>query len=748
MDTITVEMFRGQKRDAVMLNVSPGMTVRQVVETCCRRFEIIEDWNYGFLCERTKKWLIDWSTLDTYTACASNTLVLRVKSPEYHDQEAKSLHNQTLQYTTGRPPIITVHQLPMLNEHNVGSHSGHGFLASISGLFTKNEKRVLESKIRNRRLYLSALLFAGDGRVLLTREGLLPTVCVNSKNDALCRDLEPNSDEFHWLLRDALDWERGVDATKDLELLLNTKAQRGNHRPIRSVRLIGRRRRSQTAMAEFGGGGGGDDSNDNSSRSRSSLADSVASFDVDYTRWHDTERSVHDDFSLAAADLRRLLRLPTLGVLHERPITVNRGEAHMLVMVQHIPTDRLSYVASDLVKSGTLRWRERDQMDKMTYEWQEDLWWRYQCAYNGRLSRLAGGLYLAVFYAENTVRGLNIMVPKRRRSFLPVCKIRDDPTLGKDEHAWLSRLAGELELMPSDDAALPTEIVTTPPGSPVINKARVYGGEHGRTSSDLCEDLHGGDFRTAFARSYHQLQRSARVSWRPCDLYMERCITLDAEGGLRFEDDHSRPAAARILLVVKPMRQAQHRPLSSRDAADFEMFPLTLFEMLHQQTYNADESGRVRRRTQAIIERLGERKSELQQLLDASVSCGSQSEPPSRTSAGDEAKDCGDRIDTPGELTADNPVARTELAIAQLEEELVAVRQQNSAALWTRRIITWDRDRALRRTMLMAAPSAGSMPNLSHPMPSAHAPVSSVSTPSKERDDPSSQLLFPVAPDS
>ncbi|KAI8054654.1 hypothetical protein BDF22DRAFT_421515 [Syncephalis plumigaleata] len=519
--TIKVEIFRGQRRDTFLTAVWSDTTVRQAVETCCHKYSIVEDWNYGFFNEENKKWLIDWSMLNAYSSDILNALMLRIKSPEYHDQEAQSISNQTLMYTTGRPPIITVHQLPMINEHS-SHHTNHRFLSSISGLFVKNEKRTLDSKIRDHRLYLSVLLFAGDGRVLITREGLLPTICVNQSNEALCRDLESNSEEFRWILRDALDWERGIDKHQGISPVPMHSRRKHQHRPARSVRMIGRRRKSQAHInnAIYG-------SNEMAIYGRSNSAnDTNTAPNDEELRWRDAERAVREDFAIAAAELRRLLRLPTLGVMHERPISINSGEARLLLMVQHIPTERLGFVAPDAVRTGLLKWRERDHMDKTIYEWQEDLWWRYQCAYNGRLSRLAGGLYVAVFYAENTLRGLNLLVPRRRRSFLPVCKIRNNTALTEGEFEWLDNLSDELDIMPTA-----THNNDGNDGNNNNNNSTAKQSNTTEQPSKLSEeDVDNVEFSTAFTRAYHGLQGAVQMGWRTKDIYLKRCMTLDNEG--------------------------------------------------------------------------------------------------------------------------------------------------------------------------------------------------------------------------
>ncbi|KAI9592715.1 hypothetical protein BDF19DRAFT_450701 [Syncephalis fuscata] len=673
--SIKVEIFRGQKHDTFIASVPLDTTVRQAIETVM------------FFNEVNTKWLIDWSRLNAYSTDILNALMLRVKSPEYHDQEAQSINNQTLMYTTGRPPIITVHQLPMINEHS-GTNSNHRFLSSISGLFVKNEKRTLDSKIRNRRLYLAVLLFAGDGRVLITREGLLPTVCINSNNEALCRDLESNSEEFRWMLRDALDWERGVDKHHGISLI-QAQSRRSHHRATHSARVITRRRKLQSLVSNsFNGFGDAANQHDFNTAN----FNNATATNAEEARWRDAERAVREDFAVAAAELRRLLRLPTLGL-----------------------------VAPDAVRTGLLRWRDRDQMDKNIYEWQEDLWWRYQCAYNGRLSRLAGGLYVAVFYAEI-----------RCTFFLPVFKIRNNTSLTNDELEWLDNLSGELDSMPNED----TEPLVAPDKSTKSGSASssiAQSKERSELTSIAEENIDCVDFCSAFTRSYYGLQRAVRMGWRTKDIYLKRCITLDNEGNLKFDDDFRRSTAARVILIVKPMRPAQNQSTESHESGDFEMFPLALFEMLHQQTYSTGESCQVREKTQKkrqILRRLlnasngpspaprnnpaHRRRATLPRDTSESLTDDEQmAENNSKADKNNKSNNTitknetasSDSINSIASSNTATQIANIELAIGQYEEELATLRRQTSDSLWTRRVITWDRDRAFRRTMMLASPS-------------------------------------------
>ena len=104
------------------------------------------------------------------------------------------------------------------------------------------------------------------------------------------------------------------------------------------------------------------------------------------------------------------------------------------------------------------------------------------------VSRPTSGLYIGLYYTESTMAGLQILVPRNRRTFVPLVKLRENADLAPEEWAWMQSTATmDLNQLAKNCAV----------------------------SKD--DPMH--HLKVEFAHSTAKLSRLTQLKWNPSDMY-------------------------------------------------------------------------------------------------------------------------------------------------------------------------------------------------------------------------------------
>lgn len=640
----------GNRRESVTLEVTPDTTPRQVVEMSCRRFDIMDDWSYAIFSEALNAWLPENVRLGSYPADRCNILFMKPKSPEYLEATStpRTKSNSRAAATT------------RLSPYN-----------SLTNLFCRPD-HALKSKIHSNCVYLSTLLFTFDNRILMAGNGMLPTVIIGK---GTAEGFESNSEEFNWLLKVSMDWERPI----------------------------------------------GEESENSTTASNSALESTEEELDYDNDERYDfnrvrarqssvryeKEESFRYAFYKAADQLRTVLNLGILGTVHDAPLETATLNSKIILAIQYIPEADRDDIGGELVRNGTLRWRSPDNLNPSVYNRSQPLWTNYARKFESRRVLLSPGLYLGMFHLESTLSGINVLVPEERNTFIPVEKIRDEHEVHPDEWNWLRAFSlrsssSEADVLDEGDPQPETE-----------------------TES----------FKTLFVKSFQRIQQRTGLKVDHKDLYVEEVIQIDNMGaGTTFtslkpgcdaftspsndttnqlsgrsslpnlhlnagnvdnssgdgtrkssETNPSPPPTdiARVIFVIRPMRCASHRRPSTLDTSRYVMYPFSIFEALCHHTFNSIVYDPFRRTMLSLQETLYLLRTELK------VDLSKNGYPDINERTLDEKYRHAQQFGALGERSR-----RTKMAMSILEEEAANLNNSWLKMNWTVKLIKWDRKRS------------------------------------------------------
>ncbi|ORX91029.1 hypothetical protein K493DRAFT_339602 [Basidiobolus meristosporus CBS 931.73] len=317
----------------ITLRVPQGTRVRKVTEMCCEKFEYWEEWNYAIYSDLLDSWLNDDFSVDAYPPEAKPIL-------SRNSEEA-------LRYL---PPKTN----------------------SFSSFFNRPYTS-LKSKLRNDCLFLSVMIFRSDHKVLQTGSGLLPTLLVVDNFAANGgKDFSESSEEFSWILKSSMEWEKTNTSECYNPVLHNTSRHQGY---CTSLRLA---------------------------------------------------------FCEAADNMMKILPIPRLGHLYEQLIALPQYNSKTFLSVQYVNDALLPTIATESIKNGTLKWRSIESLDQDVYAPCYSVLSQAWTLYAARNVKPSPGLYVGLYYMETATNGMNILLPRDRKHMIPMIKIREAPDL-KDE---------------------------------------------------------------------------------------------------------------------------------------------------------------------------------------------------------------------------------------------------------------------------------------------------------------------------
>ncbi|CAG8438327.1 16758_t:CDS:10 [Funneliformis mosseae] len=436
MDYFCLIQVRLEGREIpVDIDYSQGTSVQAVLERACRTLGIYDSWNYALYSELFKTWLCESHLLSSYPA--EDTLIVRKKTPEYLELRSVS--------SNGLSPNTSVQTIKR------------------RGVFSST-KTCLKTRFQPETIYLSAILFTSDNKVLITSSAkMFPTVEI-IKDGIIFGNVEDDSEEFAHVIRTSLDWATSTefdnkeDNSSDTDSLHSTQSNSNN-------------------------GATGDSDNNHSQF-----------YGDQDTQWSRA-------FGQAALRLKNELSLESLGILYEHVVSMNTSKSKFIVTLQHVPNCIREEIAPDLIKSGTLKWKNFEESNSIYQKDPHPIWSNYIDKWCSRQTKLSPGLYLGVLYTESTLQGIKILVPKDRKQFIPLGKVRDEATITPEEASWVKSLT-----CLSQDCFVDSVMSTK--------------SDKDHNKSTL------GQFQTSFLDCYYKLQHDTSLNWESSDIYSDQTVDI------------------------------------------------------------------------------------------------------------------------------------------------------------------------------------------------------------------------------
>ncbi|CAG8503544.1 4916_t:CDS:10 [Ambispora leptoticha] len=429
----------------VHVEYTQGTSVQAVLERACRTLGIYDSWNYALYSLLFKSWLCESHLLSSYPA--EDTLIVRKKTPQYLEltYNEENPKKRSMPTTSLSPNIQPTKR---------------------RGIFS--QKTCLKTRYQQETIYLSAILFTSDSKILITSGSrMFPTVEV-IRDQRIFGNFETDCEEFSLALRTSLDWTTSTDFDKD-DNASDTDSIHSAH----------------------SNDGGSNSSNHNNEEYVASEQDSM---------WARA-------FGQAVVKLKSELSLDTLGTLYEHVVPMSSSKSKFIVTMQHIPQQFKDDIAPDLIKSGILKWKNFDEASSIYSKEGQPVWTNYIEKWCSRQSKLSPGLYLGVLYTESTLQGIRVLVPKDRKQFIPLEKIRDDANITPEEASWVKSLT-----CLSPDC--------------FMDLVGAAADDHHSSSHTSSSSTTFGRFQTSFMDSYHKLQLDTNLTWDSHDIYCEQTVDI------------------------------------------------------------------------------------------------------------------------------------------------------------------------------------------------------------------------------
>ncbi|KAG0304321.1 hypothetical protein BGZ98_005651 [Dissophora globulifera] len=582
---------------------------RQAVEHICSKLSIAEDWTFAIYSKKHGGWIHDDTRISDIIFKGGKSLELRAKTPSYFsalpstniDPSKSSLRDSARLRGTSSP---------------IDHHRLFNFFRSSDDQFV--------SKFQNGCIYLSIIILNSDNKIMLSPTGLPPTVLISTVGGlANYYNFDSDSSDFAWMFKTTLDWASdpppnrfrdprsataspepriGAFAGSTPDATVSPPSSRGSFSRSKRGSVSsttgpsnGSNTLSASVATNFGARTAASSiSVDASVTSDSTRYQSVYEY-IDRKRDYRGENSLRQEYIAAVEELQHKLGSPPIDLLYDRVVDLPLVGAKSVMAIQYAREDTRDYIAPELLQMGSFRWRHIDSVSNSIYTRKEELWSQLTTYYdNVRVSRPLPGLYIGLYYTESTMAGLQILVPRQRRTFIPIVKLRDEARMTPEEWDWIK-----------STTAMDT--------SELAKNCAV-------TKDDPMHHL-----KVGFARSTSKLSQLTQLKWNPSDIYTLDTlqVTMQSTGRSpsrasqdshvstscsdqtrlgpaslpqsmvamdqdpiwqdRIVDDASR--SFRVILFIKPTRHPT-QPQEHYNKALFELCPFPIFDALHHSIFN------------------------------------------------------------------------------------------------------------------------------------------------------------------
>ncbi|KAF9957458.1 hypothetical protein BGZ70_009499 [Mortierella alpina] len=351
---------------------------------------------------------------------------------------------------------------------------------------------------------------------------------------------------------------------------------------------------------------------------------------TDRRRDYRRENAFRQDYVAAVEQLQRKLGIPPIDLLYDRVVDLPQVGAKSIMAIQYVKDEDRENLASELVQMGTFRWRKMDAVSSTVYSRKEEVWSQLTSYYDTiRVTKPSPGLYIGLYYTESTMAGLQILVPRQRRTLMPMVKLREEADLSPEEWDWMkSTVAMDLNQL-AKSCAVPKE-----------------------------DPMH--HLKVEFAHSTAKLSRLTQLKWNPTDMYTldtMRVVTRsccgpatsapqghassspvpDQEAGYTLSSTTLPQSLAamdmdpvwrnhplgtsdtadtiRIIMFIKPTRHAT-QPQEHFNHQLFELCSFPIFDALHHSVFNTATYLKLRKTMLHLTNEIVDLELELEQEAD------------------------------------------------------------------------------------------------------------------------------------
>ncbi|KAF8940806.1 hypothetical protein BGZ58_004720 [Dissophora ornata] len=562
----------------------------------------MEDWTLALYSKKHGGWIHDETRITDITFKGPKSLELRTKTPSYfetrpsaHLEPSKSALRDSARLRATSSPI----------DHY-----------RLFNFFRPTDDQFV-SKFQNGCIYLSIIILNSDNKILLSPIGLPPTVLVSTVGGlANYYNFDSDSSDFAWMFKTTLDWAsdpplnrfrdpRSGAASPELRAGYAGSTTTPTFSPPNSRGSFSRSKRGSVSSVTGPSIIGSSGNSTGLKGAASSISADRASITSDSTRYQSIyeyvqrrqdyrgENSLRQEYVAAVEEVQQKLGNPPIDLMYDRVVDLPLVGAKTIMAIQHARDNTKDHIAPELMQMGSFRWRHIDSVSNSVYTRKEEVWSHLSNYYdNVRVSRPSPGLYVGLYYTESTMSGLQILVPRQRRTFVPIVKLRDKADLSPEEWEWMKSTS-----------------------SMDVNQFA----KNCAVSKD--DPMH--HLKVEFAHSTAKLSKITQIKWNPSDMYTldtlqvvmqsmspassrvsqefstsspgrskQGVTTLPQSMAAMDQDltwkDHTEIDTSktfRVILFIKPTRHATQSP-EHYNKQLFELSPFPIFDALHHSVFN------------------------------------------------------------------------------------------------------------------------------------------------------------------
>ncbi|KAF9906076.1 Ankyrin-repeat and fibronectin type III domain-containing 1 [Linnemannia zychae] len=407
-------------------------------------------------------------------------------------------------------------------------------------------------------IYLSIIILNSDNKILLGPSGVPPTVMVSSVGGlSNYYSFDTDSADFAWMVKTTLDWASDTPAilyqdlcatpeSRSVSQLIGSATSSVLSPPVSRMSFSGTNRGSSKNLKNMSGGYGARSNVSSISVDRSSVlsdgGNSQPIYDyVDRRKDCKRENRLRQDYVEAVDQLQRKLGIPPIDMLYDKVIEMTQVGAKSVMAIQYVKDENRSHISPELMHAGSFRWRSIDSISSSVYSKNEEVWSQLTSYYdNIRVTRPSSGLYIGLYYTESTMSGLQILVPKQRRTFIPIVKLRENTTITPEEWEWLK--------------------LTTSMDINQLAKACAV-------SKD--DPMH--HLKVEFAHSTAKLSRLTQLKWNPSDMYTQDTMRVVYQNVGNVGNNNSLPPTPNEM--VRSSSSSSSSSLSSASSSSSSAVP-------------------------------------------------------------------------------------------------------------------------------------------------------------------------------
>ncbi|KAF9585075.1 hypothetical protein BGW38_004008, partial [Lunasporangiospora selenospora] len=442
-------------------------------------------------------------------------LELRTKTPSYFEAQPSGLVEPTKAPSRDTGSILR------------GPSSPIDQLRFFNFMFRSTDDQFI-TKFQKGSIYLSVILFSSDNKILLSPNGVPPTVLVSTMDLANYYNFDTESADFGWMFKTTLDWASEYASSSDL-------SSRGTQFTGSDWSAIDGSSSNISPPTSVG---------TSSDLSRTTSLRQSFRY-IDRRKKYRREKRLRQEYVAAVEQLQQRLGIAPIDLIYDKVVDLPQVGAKNIFAIQYIKDCDKEYVERDLLGQSIFRWRPMETISNSIYTRKEEIWPSLTSYYDSvKVTRPSSGLYIGLYYTESTMAGLHILVPSRCRTFVPMIKLRDNPDTSEEEWRWI-------------------QSTTTMDANQLAKSCSV--------SKD--DPMH--HLKVEFAHAAATLSRQTQLKWCHSDMYTLDTMRVDVPADSRGQS----PKTASTLFPVSPR-------LKPESLAAMDMDPIWKEQSLRDTTYH------------------------------------------------------------------------------------------------------------------------------------------------------------------